>query len=75
MVVAGKRRHKSSPNLNKVITRMHYAFGLSRSGQRDFEQAGGLSRMTRGQEGPLRTILVMQFSDFLRISLILPPVR
>jgi hypothetical protein len=52
---------------------MHYPFGLSRSGQQDFEQAERLSRMMIGQEGPLRTILVMQFLDFLRSNLILAP--
>jgi hypothetical protein len=71
----GKRVHKSSPKLNKVITRMHCAFRLWRNGQRDFEQAGRLSRKTRGQEGTLRTILVMHFSDFVRRNLILPPAR
>jgi hypothetical protein len=44
---------------------MHCAFELSRSGQRDFEQAGRLSRMTRGQEGPQNDLddVVLRFLE------------
>jgi hypothetical protein len=47
---------------------MHCASELSRSGQREFEQA-------ERQGTPLRTILVMLLSDFTRNNLIFPPER